>query len=235
MKSLMIGIVAVLAGLVAGCAGGPKATDVPHLPEQRVAETAVPAEVLADGPFVVWSRPAQMPECVWKKPEDGDYLYFVGVSTPETYEIKARERSYNDAATAISKYVFTAAGYRWIDIDVGTNARGNVMIQAIAQKSFFDNVSKAIVRKAYEIESYTRLERERQYGAWVKYYKCYVLFRWPEEQVRQMTRAAAVGAQRDLQKQHEQEVDAIKKKQLEEAMKTLQEIEKNGLDSKLGK
>ena len=234
MKRLMMVVVMVFAGAVVGCHSAQKPMEPPRVPpEQQATAETVPPDILADGPFVVWTRPATMPDWVWKKPQNDEYLYFVGVSTPETYEIKARERAYNDAATTIARYVFTAAGYRWIDVDVGTNAKGSVMIQAIAQKSFFDNVSKSIVRKAYEVESYTRLERERQYGAWVKYYKVYVLFRWPEEQVNDMAKAAAIGAQRDLQKQYEQEVDAIKKKQLEEAMKTLEDIEKNGLDSKM--
>lgn len=182
------------------------------------------------GPVVVWERPTPAPDWIWKKPEGEGHIFFVGVSTPERYEIKAKERAYNDAATDIARYVFTAAGYRWIDADVGSNAHGKVMIQAIAQKSLYDHFSQSLVRRAYEVENYTRFIREKQYGAWTTYFKRYILFRWSEGEMADLATNAAAQAQEDLRKKYQSEVDAIKKKQLEEATKILDEIQDKGIE-----
>jgi hypothetical protein len=220
-----IGLVMVMA-MVAGCSS----TGSQGGGSEFSPRTAEPEDL---NEAVIWQRPERAPDWLSKTPEDDTYLYFVGMSTPETYEIKARERSYNDAATIISRYIFTAAGYKWVGVDVGSNAHGSVMIQAIAQKSMFENISKAVVSKAYEVENFVQYRRRREYGAWVNYYRYYGLFRWPEAQFAQVAKAAAIGAQKDLQQQYEREVDAVKKQQLEAAMKTLKEIEEKGLDSKV--
>ena len=218
-KVIMSVVLGAMVALPVGCRGTAPAPKPPKPPK--------PAEY----PEVIWQRPTSMPDWVSKTPAGDDFLFFKGISLPDRYESKARERAFNDAAQMISKYIFTAAGYRWVGVDVGTNARGNVMIQAIAQASLFDNISKAIVRNAYELETYTRYERDREYGVLVKYFKVYVLVQWPKAEAVALKDAAVAGALQELQKQHDEEVDAIKKRQLEEAMKTLRKIEETGLEA----